>query len=97
MSPRCRVIQGSFSRLTASSPGLAKPTELSIPPRNSATRGAGFPLRGSKVTDLVTSPPTWAGEIVATTGSPKPAVPAASMTGLANRAPKRRSSLTWLP
>src|SRR6185295_6607307 len=49
--------QGSSCSRTASRPGLASPTAFSIPPANSATRGAGAPRRCSGVTALVTIPP----------------------------------------
>ncbi len=43
---------------TAASPGLARPTALSIPPANSPTRGGGLPARGSRETALTTMPPS---------------------------------------
>src|SRR2546430_7375660 len=49
--------QGSSCSRAATSPGFASPTAFNIPPANSATRGAGWPRRGSGVTALVTMPP----------------------------------------
>src|SRR5439155_35455 len=88
---------GSSCVATASRPGLASPTALSMPPRNSATRGAGWPRRGSGVTALVTTPPSASRSITPATSRPNPAVPAARSTGFWKVVPRRAMSLTGGP
>jgi hypothetical protein len=72
---------GRYSSRTRATPGLASPTELSIPPGNSATRGAGLPPRGSRDTALVMRPPTRSRSRTPSSSIPKPAVPAARRMG----------------
>ena len=73
--------QGRCSSRTRSTPGLARPTELSMPPGNSPTRGAGFPDLGSSETALVTNPPRRSRSSTPSSSLPKPAVPAARRRG----------------
>src|SRR5436189_89648 len=88
---------GSSCVATASRPGLASPTALSMPPRNSATRGAGWPRRGSGVTALLTTPPSASRSITPATSHPNPAVPARRRTGFWKVVPRRAMSLTGGP
>src|SRR6266545_243842 len=85
--------QGSSCAATASSPGFASPTALSMPPRNSATRGAGWPRRASGVTAFVTIPPKASRSMTPATSRPKPAVPAASKTGFWKVTPSSRTAV----
>src|SRR5712691_1681459 len=82
--------QGSSCSRTASRPGFASPTALSIPPVNSATRGAGCPRRASGVTALVTIPPKASRSITRDTSRPNPAVPEARRTGFWKETPNSR-------
>ena len=59
-----------------------------MPPRNSATRGARFPSRGSRETALVTRPPSRSRSRTPASSCPKPAVPAARRKGFWNWRPK---------
>src|SRR6266481_4888365 len=79
--------QGSSCSRTASSPGFASPTAFSIPPVNSATRGAACPRRASGVTALVTIPPRASRSMTRDTSRPNPAVPEARRTGFWNETP----------
>ncbi len=49
---------GSSSRSHTSTPGPWRPTELSMPPWVSCTRGAGLPGHGSADSDLTTTAPS---------------------------------------
>ena len=73
--------QGRNSSRTRKTPGLARPTEFNIPPGNSAARGAGFPDRGWRETDLVIRPPRRSRSTTPASSLPKPAVPAARRMG----------------
>ena len=87
---RCSRVasQGRWSARTAASPGFARPTELSMPPRNSATLGGRLPARGWRETAFVTSPPRRSRSRTPSSSRPNPAVPAARSTGFWKRRPK---------
>ena len=63
-------------------PGPCKPTEFSSPLGVSASRGAGLPVRGSVMIDLLMMAPTRATSMNWASSRPAPAQPEAASTGL---------------
>src|SRR5271170_460245 len=66
----------------ASMPGPCRPTAFSSPLGVSASRGAGLPVRGSVMIDLLMIAPTRATSMNWASSRPAPAQPAAASTGL---------------
>ncbi len=75
-----------------STPGFWRPMALSIPDGVSAIRGVGRPRRGSRLTDLVTTPPMPARSRKAAISRPKPKQPDAARTGVASGTPHRSTA-----
>src|SRR5687768_12502594 len=77
----CDASHGRCSSRTESTPGFARPMALIIPPSNSATRGAGAPVRGARLTAFVTMPPSASSSRTSDNSRPYAAVPAARTMG----------------
>src|SRR6266851_3766457 len=70
----------------ASTPGPCRPTEFSMPLGVSVSRGAGLPVCGSAMIDLLISAPTLATSTNWASSRPAPAQPAADSTRLGSSA-----------
>ncbi len=97
-APRSRS-SGRSSRIHSSTPGPARPTELSMPPPGAGqTRGAGFPGHANAARDLTVTAPRPAGSHRPATSSPWPNVPAAATTGFSKEmGPSATERSTWPP
>src|SRR6266702_144769 len=78
--------QGRSRCRKASMPGFCRPTEFSRPLGVSASRGAGLPVWGSAMIDLLISAPTRATSMNWASSRPAPAQPAAASTRLGSSA-----------
>src|SRR6185436_15870998 len=78
---------GTFSARNRSSPTFASPIALSIPARVSTILAGSFPLRSSRVIDLVTNAPSFDRSMKSPYSNAYPHVPEHVMVGLDNFSP----------